>query len=60
MIDFRDYVHDHATGFASVSIIAGVISLFLFIFHFTMYCRPTEENMTHDAMEIPPGSVIQE
>lgn len=58
IIDFRDYVHDHVSGFASVSILAGIISLILFLVHFSMYCRPLDEE--HDAMEIPRGSVVQE
>ena len=43
IIELRNYVHDHASGFATVSILAGVIALFLFLVHFSMYCRPTEE-----------------
>lgn len=58
LMDFKDYVHDHASGFASVNILSGIIALILFLVHFSMYCRPIEE--PHEPMELPRGSVIQE
>lgn len=59
IIDFRDYVHDHVSGFATISILAVIIALILFLVHFTMYCR-TDETQQMDAMELPRGSMVQE
>lgn len=39
LIDFKEYVSGHIGGFSGASIFGGVISLFIFILHITMYNR---------------------
>lgn len=40
IVEFRDYVAGHVSGFATSSILGGIVALFLFIIHWTMFWRP--------------------
>ena len=44
LVHMKQFLSSSSRSFATVSVLTGVTALFLFLFHFGLYCRPIESS----------------